>query len=221
MRWSLYILPTKVNHTSNNCVYSVYCMLAFGNFYMWQASTKEWFLEKCSGHILFHRSLQNLTINLPSSFTDRCVNVCILVIYFVKCLHFKCVFLHRLKAKEEEWREAQQGFNKIWREQYEKAYLKSLDHQGVNFKQNDMKALRSKSLLNEIESVYDEVQTLLSASLTPELSYCEKIIRSRVSKLHFCKIVGLGCRAILGLGVRHKIVHYNLNCPYNPYIIKL
>ncbi|KAK2087615.1 Paired amphipathic helix protein Sin3b [Saguinus oedipus] len=63
-----------------------------------------------------------------------------------------------LKAKEEEWREAQQGFNKIWREQYEKAYLKSLDHQAVNFKQNDTKALRSKSLLNEIESVYDEVQ---------------------------------------------------------------
>lgn len=78
----------------------------------------------------------------------------------MKCLHFWCVFLYRLKAKEEEWREAQQGFNKIWREQYEKAYLKSLDHQGVNFKQNDMKALRSKSLLNEIESVYDEVKTL-------------------------------------------------------------
>ncbi|CAG08004.1 unnamed protein product, partial [Tetraodon nigroviridis] len=40
------------------------------------------------------------------------------------------VVLKRLKAKEEEWREAQQGFNKLWREQYEKAYLKSLDHQG-------------------------------------------------------------------------------------------
>lgn len=76
---------------------------------------------------------------------------------FVEYLHQKYVILSRLKAKEEEWREAQQGFNKIWREQYEKAYLKSLDHQGVNFKQNDMKALRSKSLLNEIESVYDEV----------------------------------------------------------------
>jgi len=67
------------------------------------------------------------------------------------------LFPFRLKAKEEEWREAQQGFNKIWREQYEKAYLKSLDHQGVNFKQNDTKVLRSKSLLNEIESIYDEV----------------------------------------------------------------
>lgn len=59
--------------------------------------------------------------------------------------------------KEEEWREAQRGFNKVWREQNEKYYLKSLDHQGINFKQNDTKVLRSKSLLNEIESIYDEV----------------------------------------------------------------
>uniref|UniRef100_A0A671YN66 Paired amphipathic helix protein Sin3b n=1 Tax=Sparus aurata TaxID=8175 RepID=A0A671YN66_SPAAU len=78
------------------------------------------------------------------------------------------VVLKRLKAKEEEWREAQQGFNKIWREQYEKAYLKSLDHQGVNFKQNDMKALRSKSLLNEIESVYDEVRNGSGAASSSE-----------------------------------------------------
>ncbi|XP_058806955.1 paired amphipathic helix protein Sin3a isoform X2 [Phymastichus coffea] len=66
------------------------------------------------------------------------------------------VVLRRLKAKEEEWREAQKGFNKIWRDQNEKYYLKSLDHQGINFKQTDVKALRSKSLFNEIEVVYDE-----------------------------------------------------------------
>lgn len=71
-------------------------------------------------------------------------------------------FPTRLKTKEEEWREAQRGFNKIWREQNEKYYLKSLDHQGINFKQNDTKVLRSKSLLNEIESIYDEVRFLLS-----------------------------------------------------------
>ncbi|KAI5638066.1 paired amphipathic helix repeat domain-containing protein [Phthorimaea operculella] len=64
------------------------------------------------------------------------------------------VVLRRLKAKEEEWREAQKGFNKQWREQNEKYYLKSLDHQGINFKQNDLKALRSKTLFNEVESVY-------------------------------------------------------------------
>jgi len=30
----------------------------------------------------------------------------------------------RLKAKHEEWLEAQRSFNKIWREQLEKYYLK-------------------------------------------------------------------------------------------------
>lgn len=49
------------------------------------------------------------------------------------------------------------GFNKVWREQNEKYYLKSLDHQGINFKQNDLKALRSKPLYNEIEAACDEV----------------------------------------------------------------
>ncbi|XP_061381301.1 paired amphipathic helix protein Sin3b isoform X2 [Danaus plexippus] len=64
------------------------------------------------------------------------------------------VVLRRLKAKEEEWREAQKGFNKQWREQNEKYYLKSLDHQGITFKQNDLKALRSKCLFNEVESAF-------------------------------------------------------------------
>ena len=62
----------------------------------------------------------------------------------------------RLRAKEEEWRDAQKQFNKIWREQNEKYYLKSLDHQSITFKQNDIKFLRSKSLVNEIESIFDE-----------------------------------------------------------------
>ncbi|XP_037949848.1 uncharacterized protein LOC119680899 isoform X2 [Teleopsis dalmanni] len=66
------------------------------------------------------------------------------------------IVLKRLKVKEEEWREAQKNFNKQWREQNEKYYLKSLDHQAINFKPNDMKALRSKSLFNEIETLYDE-----------------------------------------------------------------
>lgn len=66
------------------------------------------------------------------------------------------VVLRRMKAKEEEWREAQKGFNKIWRDQNEKYYLKSLDHLGTNFKQNDVKSLRSKALINEIETIFEE-----------------------------------------------------------------
>uniref|UniRef100_A0ACB8E533 Uncharacterized protein n=1 Tax=Sphaerodactylus townsendi TaxID=933632 RepID=A0ACB8E533_9SAUR len=81
------------------------------------------------------------------------------------------IVLKRLKMKEEEWREAQRGFNKVWREQNEKYYLKSLDHQGINFKQNDTKVLRSKSLLSEIESIYDERQEQTSEENTgPHLS---------------------------------------------------
>lgn len=81
------------------------------------------------------------------------------------------VVLRRLKSKEEEWREAQKGFNKIWREQNEKYYLKSLDHQGINFKQNDVKALRSKSLFNEIETLYDEVGTFFCVYILLSFSY--------------------------------------------------
>uniref|UniRef100_A0A8C8HKJ1 Histone deacetylase interacting domain-containing protein n=1 Tax=Oncorhynchus tshawytscha TaxID=74940 RepID=A0A8C8HKJ1_ONCTS len=77
------------------------------------------------------------------------------------------IVLKRLKMKEEEWREAQRGFNKIWREQNEKYYLKSLDHQGINFKQNDTKVFRSKTLLNEIETIYDERQEQASEDTAP------------------------------------------------------
>lgn len=75
------------------------------------------------------------------------------------------VILRRLKSKEEEWREAQKGFNKIWREQNEKNYLKSLDHLGINFKQNDTKALRSKSMLADIEQALEERNEQLDRGL--------------------------------------------------------
>lgn len=63
----------------------------------------------------------------------------------------------RLKAKDQEWREAQKNFNQIWRDSNDKYYLKSLDHQGQTSRQNDFKQLRSKTLLNQIETLYDEV----------------------------------------------------------------
>ena len=66
------------------------------------------------------------------------------------------IVYRRMMAKEEEWRDAQKHFNKIWKEQLEKYYLKSLDHQGINFKQNDIKNLRTKSMLSEIESIFEE-----------------------------------------------------------------
>ncbi|KAK7872725.1 hypothetical protein R5R35_002710 [Gryllus longicercus] len=66
------------------------------------------------------------------------------------------VVLRRLKAKEEEWRNAQKEFNQLWREQTETYYWKSLQCQAAIFKQKDLKSLRSKVLLNEIESLHEE-----------------------------------------------------------------
>ena len=71
------------------------------------------------------------------------------------------VLMCRLKAKQEEWLEAQKSFNKTWRDQLEKYYLKSLDHQGINFKQTDTRAMRAKSLITELETVFDERQEQL------------------------------------------------------------
>lgn len=83
---------------------------------------------------------------------------------YMLCFKNKCIMEWTVKIsslQDEEWREAQKGFNKIWREQNEKYYLKSLDHQGITFKQTDVKTIRSKSLLNDIETLFDEVRYLI------------------------------------------------------------
>ncbi|XP_076811562.1 paired amphipathic helix protein Sin3a-like isoform X2 [Clavelina lepadiformis] len=84
--------------------------------------------------------------------------------------------LKRLKMKDDEWRDAQHQFNKVWRNQNEKYYLKSLDHQGISFKANDTRFLRSKSLINEIETLYDERQEAIEngssvVSTGPQISH--------------------------------------------------
>jgi histone deacetylase complex regulatory component SIN3 len=71
--------------------------------------------------------------------------------------------LKRLRAKDEEWREAKKALEKQWCEQIERNYLKSLDHCAVPFKQNDQKQLKAKSLINEIEEAKEEAQQAASA----------------------------------------------------------
>eukprot|EP00117_Sycon_ciliatum_P016959 scpid21185/ scgid16167/ Paired amphipathic helix protein Sin3a; Histone deacetylase complex subunit Sin3a; Transcriptional corepressor Sin3a len=76
------------------------------------------------------------------------------------------VVLKRLKSKNAEWRDALRCFNKHWRDQNEKYYLKSLDHQGITFRTNDLRYIRSKSLVHEIENVFDEHQEKASDGST-------------------------------------------------------
>lgn len=66
------------------------------------------------------------------------------------------VVLRRLKQKDEEWRRSQTEWNKVWREIDGKNYYKSLDHQGLTFKNIDKRVLSTKSLVPEIEVLYRE-----------------------------------------------------------------
>ena len=51
---------------------------------------------------------------------DFTVSIIIVIVAIEFCVCVTC----RLKVKQEEWLEAQRSFNKLWREQLEKYYLK-------------------------------------------------------------------------------------------------
>ncbi|KAI8904077.1 SIN3-like protein B, transcription regulator [Gorgonomyces haynaldii] len=73
------------------------------------------------------------------------------------------VVLKRLKQKDEEWKRSQREWRKVWKEIDLKNFSKSLDHQGVHFKQADRKAVNVKSLLTEIEVLHREQREKRSA----------------------------------------------------------
>jgi histone deacetylase complex regulatory component SIN3 len=60
-----------------------------------------------------------------------------------------------VQAKEEEWRGVRRDMNKIWKDVYERNYLKSLDHRSFYFKQIDKRNLSSKGLVSEMRSMVE------------------------------------------------------------------
>ncbi|TIC00298.1 hypothetical protein E3Q18_01173 [Wallemia mellicola] len=88
------------------------------------------------------------------------------------------VVLNRLKAKDEEWKRAQREWNKVWRELDARNYYKSLDHQGIVWKQNEKKNLTSKQLILEIETLRKEQIQKRKSTLFP-MSSSTGPIRSR------------------------------------------
>ncbi|KAF5380698.1 hypothetical protein D9757_007032 [Collybiopsis confluens] len=77
------------------------------------------------------------------------------------------VVLERLKQKEEEWKRAQREWNKVWREVDARNYAKSLDHQSVNFKAADKKALTTKVFVSEIEAAREEQMASRAVLIDP------------------------------------------------------
>ncbi|GMT28623.1 hypothetical protein PFISCL1PPCAC_19920, partial [Pristionchus fissidentatus] len=77
--------------------------------------------------------------------------------------------LDSLKEKDREWKDAQQVFNKGWREQVEKHTIRSLDHQSTQIKMTDSKYLRAKNLVNQIESLQLEMSSRRPAHTGPQM----------------------------------------------------
>ncbi|KAF2468258.1 uncharacterized protein BDR25DRAFT_291033 [Lindgomyces ingoldianus] len=68
------------------------------------------------------------------------------------------VLLNRLKSRLEEWKAAQREWEKVWREQTQKIFWKSLDHQSLLTKQADKRQFQQRSLQNEIQVRYEEMK---------------------------------------------------------------
>ena len=79
---------------------------------------------------------------------------------FERPCHVLPIVLFRLKQKCEEWKASQREWDKIWREQTQKAYWRSLDHQAIASKSMDKKLFVAKHIQNEIQNKFEESKTL-------------------------------------------------------------
>lgn len=70
------------------------------------------------------------------------------------------VVLNRLKERLETWKMAQREWEKVWREQTQKMFWKSLDHQAVNNAKGDKRQFQTKSLQSEIATKHEEMRRL-------------------------------------------------------------
>lgn len=78
------------------------------------------------------------------------------------------VLLHRLKTKLEDWKAAQREWEKVWRDQTQKIFWKSLDHQSITVKQSDKRQFQPKSLTNEIQVRYEEQKRMQTIQEVPQ-----------------------------------------------------
>ena len=90
------------------------------------------------------------------------------------------IVLKRLTQKDEEWRQTLREWNTVWRTIHIKNYYKSLDHQGIDFKQNDRKNLSTRQVVFEAESKGSEPWTVKfePSILNDALTLVEITIRS-------------------------------------------
>ena len=70
---------------------------------------------------------------------------------------------HRLKGKLEEWKALQREWDKVWREQMQKGYYKSLDHQSIINKGFEKKLYTTRNFQTELQAKIEESTSLRNA----------------------------------------------------------
>lgn len=68
------------------------------------------------------------------------------------------VLLNRLKERLETWKMAQREWEKVWRDQTQKMFWKSLDHQAMNTRTNDRRQFQTKALQADMNVRFEEMK---------------------------------------------------------------
>jgi paired amphipathic helix protein Sin3a len=77
------------------------------------------------------------------------------------------IVLYRLKQKLEEWKACQREWDKVWREQMQRAYWRSLDHQAIATRSTDKKLFIAKNIQADLQAKLEESQTMRKGGLKP------------------------------------------------------
>jgi paired amphipathic helix protein Sin3a len=75
---------------------------------------------------------------------------------FSRPCHVLPIVLFRLKQKLEEWKACQREWDKVWREQMQRAYWRSLDHQAIATKQTDKKLFVAKNIQQDLQNKFED-----------------------------------------------------------------
>lgn len=79
--------------------------------------------------------------------------------------HVIPVVLTRFKKMTEQWKAGQREWEKVWRDQTQKMFWKSLDHQGIQAKLGDKRQFQTRTLTNEISVKYEEQKRQRAAGM--------------------------------------------------------
>ncbi|KAJ5124885.1 Histone deacetylase interacting [Penicillium bovifimosum] len=95
------------------------------------------------------------------------------------------VVLYRCKQKLEEWKSCQREWDKVWREQMQRAYWRSLDHQAIATKQSEKKLFATKNIQQEIQSRFEVSESARKSGWNPP-SYQAEFFFSDIDVLLDC-----------------------------------